>query len=629
MRPRPVIAALCFALSGPAFGAAPAPAPAPAPAALKCELAPSPASAARGDARSREAAHKGLTFLSKASQAWTKQNNCFGCHVQAVTLEALTVGKKHQYDIAPGDIEAMVKALKLGVTAGGRVTGVAFEGSAWAKYDQLVSEREMDQLLKYAKELTGMQAQDGSIPDDDARLPVTGGTMQTTFQAAQTWRQAFARTADEKWLPPLRKAEAFLSSQSAKWSTTGTKVYLQDVNFALLGLVSSGVSRNEAASLRLQRMLLERQNADGGWGLDKQKSDAFATGQTVYALKMAGYSDDDAAVSKGMKYLIAAQDKSGAWRTYNSGQGGAEKAESMWAVLGLVTVDVASVAVKGLADGQHVAPKMPLKITAVDNQGGGIGRLEIKVDDLSVKVACGASLDHALDTEKLSKGKHVIEVIAQNGKGKESRRRYEVYAGDVFLTDVGAQFDERKQQTVVSLRNIAPDSEKDGAIELEVWSVSQTADAAPKAKVFSTSRKGEPGGLSFEWNGKGTDGKALPRGRYVAKLAFKDAAGKVRQNESALFFHDSEDAQARQFGQVEGQISTKGGGLSSNTEMELVDELGNVVQRTRTTDQGNYRFKNVNQGKYKVRAKKDGFGAAESTVDSAPNAAPAKASMAL
>lgn len=611
-------------MSGPVFGAAPVVAPA-----LKCELTPTKATSSRGDAKSREAAHKGLTFLSKSSQKWTQQHNCFGCHVQAVTLEALTVGKKHQYDIAPGDIEAMVKALKMGVTAGGRVTGVAFEGSAWAKYDQLVSEREMDQLLKYAKELTGMQAKDGSIPDDDARLPVTGGTMQTTFQAAQTWRQAFARTADEKWLPPLRKAEAFLSGQSAKWSTTGSKVYLQDVNFALLGLVSSGVSRTETSSLRLQRMLLERQNQDGGWGLEKAKSDAFATGQTVYALKMAGYSDDDAAVSKGMKFLIGAQDASGAWRTYNSGQGGAEKAESMWAVLGLVTVDVASVAVKGLADGQHVEPKMPLKITAVDNQGGGIAKIEIFVDDLSVRVGCGASLDHTLDTEKLTKGKHVIEVVALNAKGKESRRRYEVYAGDVFLTDVGAQFDERKQHSVVSLRNIAPDSEKAGAVELEVWTVTDGADATAKAKVFTTSRKGEQGGLSFEWDGKGADGKVLPRGRYVAKVAFKDAAGKVRQNESALFFHDSEDVQARKFGQVEGQISTKSGGLSSNTEIELLDERGNVVQRTRTTDQGNYRFKNVNEGKYKVRAKKDGFESRESDVSPAPMAAPAKASMAL
>ena len=618
-RRRPALAALCLALSGQSFAAPP----------VKCEQIPVKATAARADVKTREAAHRGLTYLSKASQAWTKANHCFGCHVQAVTLEALSAGKKHQYDVAPADIEAMAQVLKLGVTAGGRVTGAAFQGSAWARYDQWVSERELAELMKYAKQLTELQAADGSIPDDDARLPVTGGTMQTTFQAAQTWRQAYARTADQKWLPPLRKAEAFLSGQSATWATTGAKVYLQDVNFALLGLVSSGVGRGEASSLRLQRMLLERQNPDGGWGLDGARSDAFATGQTVYALKSAGFSDDDAAVSKGMKFLVGAQDVSGAWKTYKSNQGGAEKAESMWAVLALVTVDVASVAVEGITDGQHVEPKMPLRIRAADNQAGGIARVELFVDDVSVGLACGPALNQTLDTSKLATGKHVIEVAAVNGKGKESRRRFEVFAGDTFLTEVGAQFDEGKQVTMVSLRNIAPDSEKAGAVELEVWTVSEGADAKPKGRVFTTAKKGEQGALSFSWNGKDADGKTLPRGRYVAKLAFKDAGGKVRQSESALFFHDSEEVQAKKFGQVEGQISSKGGGLSTNTEIELVDDRGQVVQRTRTTDQGNYRFKNVNEGKYKVRARKDGVGQAESDVSTAPMAAPAKASMAL
>jgi hypothetical protein len=622
LRHRRLVGALCLALSVPSLGDEAPPQCESVAVAVASKAAPT-------DVKAREAAHKGFTFLSKASQQWTAANKCFGCHVQAVTLEALSAAKKHQYDVDPKDIAAMVKALKLGPTAGGHVTGVAFEGAAWARYDQFVSENEMAELLKYAKELTRLQAKDGSLPDDDARLPVTGGTMQTTFQAAQTWRQAYARTADEKWLPPLRHAEAFLSATSAKWAVGGASAYLQDINFALLGLVASGATRTEASSLRLQRMLLERQNKDGGWSLDKASSDAFATGQTIYSLKMAGFSDDDAAIKRGIAYLVAKQDPSGAWRTYTSAQGGAEKAESMWAVLGLVTVDVASVAVKGLIDGQHVEPKMGLEIEASDNQGGGIQKLEVIVDELPVKAACGASLKHSLDTTALSTGKHVIDVVAVNGRGKQSRRRFEVYAGDVFFTQLGAQFDERTRTSVVSLRNIAPVAEAAGAIELEVWSVKEGTDPKPSAKVFGLKRKGEQGAMSFSWDGKGSDGKPLPAGRYQARVSFNDAGGKVRQTETTLFFQDSEEAQAAQFAQVEGRISTKGGEESANTEIELVDELGAVVQRTRTTDQGNYRFKNVTGGNYKVRARKDGVGSAESTVHAAPKAAPARSNMSM
>lgn len=62
--------------------------------------------------------------------------------------------------------------------------------------------------------------------------------------------------------------------------------------------------------------------------------------------------------------------------------------------------------------------------------------------------------------------------------------------------------------------------------------------------------------------------------------------------------------------------------------MELVDKAGNVVQATRTTEQGNYRFKTVDKGEYRVRARKIGFADLEQSVQAAPAAAPAKASMA-
>src|SRR2546423_2301117 len=96
----------------------------------------------------------------------------------------------HQYDIGKKDVDATVAALRLGVTAGGHVTGTAFQGQAWARYDNWIDPSHGDDLLKYGEELARLQSADGSVPDDDARLPVTGGTMHTTYQAMQTWRQA-------------------------------------------------------------------------------------------------------------------------------------------------------------------------------------------------------------------------------------------------------------------------------------------------------------------------------------------------------------------------------------------------------------------------------------------------------
>ena len=257
---------------------------APAPKACLTETA---RAAAKNDPQVRATASKGLAFLAQSSRAWTQQHRCFGCHVQAVTMEALSVGKKHQYAIANSDLGEMVRALKMGVTAGGHTTGIAFEGSAWARYDQWVGNNETAELLRYAGELLAVQAQHGAINDDDRRLPVTGGTLETTFQAAQTWRQAYARTADEKWLSPMRRAEGFLVKQSASFGK-GENVYVQDINFSLLGLLASGVTKTESSAHSLIKMLLARQNQDGGWGLGKHKRGACATGQYEYAWKPRG-----------------------------------------------------------------------------------------------------------------------------------------------------------------------------------------------------------------------------------------------------------------------------------------------------------------------------------------------------
>jgi hypothetical protein len=585
-------------------------------------------SPAPGNAEARRGAQRGLEYLAHASEAWTAKNGCFGCHVQAVTLEALTVGQHHQYNIKKDDLAAMVGALELGVTAGGHVTGTAFEGQAWARYDQWIDGKHTPDLLRYAQELLTLQNDDGSVPDDDARLPVTGGTMHTTYQAMQTWRQAHARTADNKWLAPIRKAERYLARQSQQWNAT-SDVYLQNIDFALLGLVAAGVGPSEASSLRLQRILLARQNQDGGWGLVKGKSDALATGQALYALKLAGHGDAESAIARATTWLVKHQDPDGAWRTVKSGQNGAEKGEGMWAVLGLVSVDVMSVAVRGLVDGQHVTEAMELGVEARDNQSGSMRKVELFVDDLPLAGRCGDKLAYRWRTGELGQGKHLVDVVATNSRGAESRRRFEVYAGNVFLTEIGTRFDERRQATEITVRTIAASSAEAGRLQLDIYSVPHD-DNKRGARVFTQQQAGMPGAMAFSWKGQGSDGTVQPRGRYLAELVLRDAKDNVVQRETALFFHDSEAVQRKQLGEIEGQLGLRGGGgsgIAANTSVELIDDKGNVLQRVQSTEQGNYRFKNVAAGKYRVRAVKDGWAPQEAPVTAAPAAPPAKANL--
>jgi hypothetical protein len=94
--------------------------------------------------------------------------------------------------------------------------------------------------------------------------------------------------------------------------------------------------------------LLALQRADGGWSqtVPELKSDAFATGQTLYALSLTGYTAERPEIKRGIDFLVANQAPDGSWpmisRSTPDGSPGSSKlltpitcAASSWATLGL------------------------------------------------------------------------------------------------------------------------------------------------------------------------------------------------------------------------------------------------------------------------------------------------------
>jgi hypothetical protein len=67
----------------------------------------------------------------------------------------------------------------------------------------------------------------------------------------------------------------------------------------------------------LLKELLARQQADGGWAWvrDNKGSDAFATGQALYALGLVNLEGTDHVVHRAWDFLLRTQDKDGSWQT--------------------------------------------------------------------------------------------------------------------------------------------------------------------------------------------------------------------------------------------------------------------------------------------------------------------------
>jgi len=108
-------------------------------------------------------------------------------------------------------------------------------------------------------------------------------------------------------------ADAAIRDRAARWLASARAVTGDDRNMQLVGLKAAG-----AASGTLQRLakaILATQRADGGWSQrDEMNSDAYATGQTLWALASAGMIQPrDAAFQKGVKFLLSTQHADGSW----------------------------------------------------------------------------------------------------------------------------------------------------------------------------------------------------------------------------------------------------------------------------------------------------------------------------
>jgi hypothetical protein len=134
--------------------------------------------------------------------------------------------------------------------------------------------------------------------------------------------------------------------KGARW-LAGTKTDDDPQSVAMRLVLWKRLGRPSEAWEPLVRRLKDRQNADGGWSQAKgMASDAWATGQALYALAHAGITPDDPVRARAHAFLVKTQRADGSWpmtsRPTKPGGEGSKSlipitgAGSAWAVLGLV-----------------------------------------------------------------------------------------------------------------------------------------------------------------------------------------------------------------------------------------------------------------------------------------------------
>lgn len=256
---------------------------------------------------------KGLAFLTKDAFAWKAEHNCASCHHAALVVWAMREAKAQGHSV---DETVLADLTKWMAESGAGKVGVARPESAPRALNTkaiyfalgLGSNPEPDAAslagLKLMREtIRGDQIEDGSIVAWPETRPPFFGESNDTFTTLAAL--ALSQADDEASLAARDKAVQWLVS--TKSDEDPQSIAMRLVLWARLG-------RPAPEQAALAEHIHKRQNIDGGWSQARDMpSDAWATGQALYALASAGFRHDDEMIARGHQFLIKTQKEDGSW----------------------------------------------------------------------------------------------------------------------------------------------------------------------------------------------------------------------------------------------------------------------------------------------------------------------------
>jgi hypothetical protein len=265
----------------------------------------------------RGAVAKALPVLWKGIDGHTAKRDCFTCHNHAVPLMAVTTAKARGFDVPEKKLaeqvqfltdhfEGMRERLTKGNGPGPSPVGGGADNTGYALLAFDVLGVKPNTTTEIVAEYTlGSDETKDHWPTRGSRPPSEASGFTTTALAVRGVQKYAAADNKEQVAKRVEAARGWLLKTKPK--DTEERV------FRLLGLKAAAATAEEVKAAAKE--LLDVQRDDGGWNqIDKQTSDAYATGSALYALHTAGgVPTTDPAYRRGIKFLLGTQMDDGSW----------------------------------------------------------------------------------------------------------------------------------------------------------------------------------------------------------------------------------------------------------------------------------------------------------------------------
>jgi N-acyl-D-amino-acid deacylase len=263
------------------------------------------------ETRIATAIERGLTVVQTAARNYPTHRECFSCHHQTLPALAMVTALDAGYEIdAPllaeqlqftrTFFEGKAESLASGGHIGGRAATVSY--GLWML--DLCDADADDVSDALVANLLGQQREDGRWSPPSNRPPLEVSDVSCTLFSAYGV-QKFAR--DER-----REAADAAVNKALSWLKSAERVDHED---RIAHVWALHLFEDDSAAIAAARDdLLSHQRADGGWGqTDDMESDAYATGQALYVLRLVGMSAEEEPLRRGIDYLLGAQKPDGSW----------------------------------------------------------------------------------------------------------------------------------------------------------------------------------------------------------------------------------------------------------------------------------------------------------------------------
>ena len=262
-------------------------------------------------ARIRDAAAKAVAIIQNSQKTWFSKQSCFSCHQQLLPALAFRAARQHGIPLDEqaahadavaafgfnSNLDRAVQWTHIIDPANNDAWGLLAAGAAGLRPSLVTA--------VYARLLAARQEPDGHWETGDERPPQSYNSFTATAISLAAIQQYGHPTLNSDTQARVARGRSWLLSQTPRTTEERT--------FQIFGVSLAG--ENQKVIPRLAGELKATQQPDGGWAsLDGRLSDAYSTGEALWALRTAaGLPTSDPAWRRGVDYLLRTQAKDGSW----------------------------------------------------------------------------------------------------------------------------------------------------------------------------------------------------------------------------------------------------------------------------------------------------------------------------